>query len=384
MGSIRNDMDAEAHPNPAATGDDWSFVRWLLAATAVFLLAVAGFNAWTDPTGALGTGRIDPMAELPRDRAAKATLLAHADHPDIVVLGSSRSKRLDFDRPGATRAINAAVVGSDLLEARVFTRWLQEHAGSSAAFPHVVVGIDVEQFRSSSLRSTGMLGVHALARVARAEGGSAEHLPPSELGDLLLSWKVTRESVDALRSHAQRSSTAEAASRDRESVTLTRSADEFLPNGILRSDARLDTPTGRAKLARDLPAEMHAALAEYEERYASIGGDLDDAAVNDFRAMVRAADASGDVPTVFLTPMHPAVARALGRAGRTERHAAVVRLLRAAAARGEISFIDCTTCLPGAARYWTDGIHPSPLGARVLTRRLRAHMLLPNMPGDSK
>ena len=99
----------------------------MLGLTIAATAAIATFNLVVDPSAQLGTGLLDPIAAGPRDRVAKATLLDRAirtGRVDAVVLGSSRTKKVDPARLGVRDGFNAAVVGGDLFEARVFAAWL--------------------------------------------------------------------------------------------------------------------------------------------------------------------------------------------------------------------------------------------------------------------
>lgn len=372
---------ATAEPAPTHAPDDrsaWRFVAWTAATATTLLVLVAGFNLWVDATGTLGTGLVDPMAELPRDRRAKATLIERAGAPSLVVLGSSRSKRIDprMLDADAANGVNAAAVASDMLEQRVMARWLAQRADAGHAFPHLVIGVDVEQWRHSSLRASGLLAVPQLADLARAEAGDREGLADlaPQLDDLLLTWSATRTSIETLRSRDAAEREAREAATAEGEATATRDVDEFDERGILRSDRRLDTARARARLRRDVPIEMRAMITSYRQRYAEAGAEVDTEAERDFLTLVDIARNEGDVPTVYLTPMHPAMARALAAGGRTERHAHVRALLEKLAAEGRIRFADCSRCLSADPGNWIDGVHLSPLGARRLASEVRRRL----------
>lgn len=372
------DEAVEAAVELGMDGEAWRFIRWTIGVTVVVLAAIAGFNAWVDSTGTLGTGLVDPMAELPRDRRAKAALIERADDPGLVVLGSSRSKRIDPTKldPAAVDGVNAAAVASDMLEQRVVGRWLAERAERGRPFPHLVIGVDVEQWRHSSLRSSGLLAVPQLADLARREARDRDSLLElaPQLDDLLLTWSATRTSIESLRSRDAAERKADDAAQAEDASTLTREVDEFDARGILHSDRRLTTPRGRAYLQRELPTELRATIASYERRYAEAGPDVDANAEHDFLELVDIATSRGDVPTVYLTPMHPAMARALDPHGRRERHAHVRELLHDLAAQGRIRFTDCTNCLSSDPRFWVDGVHLSPVGATRLASVVRRRL----------
>jgi hypothetical protein len=356
----------------------WRFVATTLAGIVVLLGAVAAFNAYVDTTGMLGTGKVDPLAALPRDRAAKVALLQKVDNPQVVVLGSSRSKRLRADEvlPDTTRGVNAAAVGADQLEARVMAAWMADRTSEARPFPHLVVGVDVEQFRGSSLRESGMLAVPAIADVARREARDSNDgaLLPL-LDDLLLTWDATHTSVDALRTRDEREREAARAAQDPNEVTRTQPVDEFDQHGMLRSDARFAKESFRRSVADGLPREVALTVSDYNARYASMGSELDADAVTDFTEMVDIANEQGDEPLVYLTPMHPSMQSAMQVHGREQRRAALVELLEELAADGRITFIDCSAaCVPENPLLWSDGVHLTPLGAQRLARELHVRL----------
>jgi hypothetical protein len=353
-----------------ADDQHWRWVRWLLGSTALACAVVISFNWAIDPTGKLGTGLLDPVSRLARDRTAKVQLLEAAPHSELVVLGSSRTKQLDpreLDR-SARDPRNAAFVGGDLFEARVVTAWLAERADAGDAdFPHLVVGVDVEGFRGRSLRGSGLLGVDQLRSIARREAGSPSRLELApDAGDLLLSMETTRASWRTMRLQLRQ--------RDRQRLRLedeTRGVDDFDAVGMpLETRAWLDDSKVPA-LTRRTRGEIDPSIGRYRANYVEQGAKLDPASEADLERLVRIATAHGDRPVVFITPAHERFARALDPIGRATRHARLVTLLRRLAGEQHVTWIDCSDCVPSVDRYWLDGAHTSPLGSSVLAQALR-------------
>lgn len=348
-------------PVEPATLSPRAWAWWALGTTAALCVLVATFNAVVDPTAQLGTGVLDPVAAGPRDRAVKLELLA-ATRPDLVVLGSSRTKKLDPAWLGGERGVNAAVVGGDLFEARVFAAY----AAARPDPPQLVVGVDVEQFRDSSLHGSGFLAVPGLAPLARAEAADAD----GTLGDaldraerLLLSMQVTRASLASVRARLAR--TAHAARRD----DATQRLEEYLPSGVLASDARWEQHA--ARLSARTPARVAAVVAEYEETYLQLRDTLDADAVDDLRALASvASEAGAPAPLVYVTPAHPRFASGLADAGRDRRLARVRGVLEQLERDRAIRLVDCSSCIEADPRLWIDATHPSPLGMRQLALRL--------------
>ena len=350
---------------------------WLvLATTAGLCAAIAALNAVVDPTAQLGSGLFEPVAAGPRDRVAKVELLEDAGNPSLVVLGSSRSKKLDPAWLGARDGVNGAVVGGDSFELRVFAAWLAERsAARDEPMPQLVVGIDVEQFRDSSLQGSGFLDVPQLATVAREQAAGSDGSLGDEVdrvGRLLLTWQVTKASAASLRARARGGTTsgddakAEAEAQDRAS---------FTDSGVPRGDAAWFDADQAATFARRTPGLVERNLRELAATYESNGARLDPDAVADLRALVDlVADAEGPAPLLYVTPAHPRLVDELADAGRDERRQAVVDLLEELADPGDARFVDCTTCVDGAVTSWIDATHPSPVGARQLAERLRGEL----------
>lgn len=354
----------QLHADGSISARTWAWL--MLGATIVAAAAVAGFNAAVDPTAQLGTGIFDPVAAGPRDRIVKSELLAAAKPPaTLVVLGSSRSKKLDPAWLDAPRGINAAVVGGDLFEARVLAAWLAEGGGE---FPQLVVGVDVEQLRDSSLQGSGFLEVPALAPIARREAAGADGSIGGELERLerlLLSWQVTKASLASLRAQLRMSTPHP----ERDSVAAR---DEFTDTGVPADDARWSNPTVAAQRARATPGAIERNVEELRATYENVGARLDPDAVADLRALVQIArDAGGPRPLLYITPANPAL-DSLDTLGRTDRHVALRALLTTLQDDGLATVVDCLRCIDDAPTSWIDATHPSPLGMRQLAAELAA------------
>jgi hypothetical protein len=354
----------QPHSDGSISSRTWAWL--VLGATVLAAALIAAFNAVIDPTAQLGTGLFDPVAAGPRDRIAKTELLATAaPASDLVVLGSSRSKKLDPAWLDAQRGINAAVVGGDLFEARVLAAWIAKLGDD---FPQLVVGIDVEQLRDSSLQGSGFLDVPELAPIARREAAGSDGSLAGELDRLerlLLNWQVTKASIASARARlrAGSSGAAHGSAADR---------DEFTDAGVPVDDARWFDAQVAARRARATPGAIDRNVEELRTTYENVGARLDPDAVGDLRALVRIArDAGGPQPLLYVTPGNPAL-DSLDSLGRADRHAAVLELLRSLERDGLATVVDCERCIDDATTSWIDATHPSPLGMRQLATELAA------------
>jgi hypothetical protein len=292
-----------------------------------------------------------------------------------VVLGSSRTKKLDPAWFHVPDGVNAAVVGGDSFEQRVLAAWIVDRANDRGEdVPQFVVGIDVEQFRDSSLQGSGFLDVPQVARTARAEAAGSDGSIGDELDRierLLLTWQVTKASAASLRARARGSSTAGADADDGPDAG-TQDRASFEDSGIPKADAAWFDERRVDALARRTPAQVERTIAELRATYEANGARLDPDAVDDLRALVRTvADAGGPPPLLYVTPAHPRLVDELGDAGRDERLDRVLALLDDLASDGDARVVDCTDCIDGEVTSWIDSTHPSPLGAR----QLAAHLL---------
>lgn len=316
------------------------------------------------------------MAAGPRDRTAKVALLATGDLPPLVVLGSSRMKKLDpaWLEPDDD-GVNAAVVGGDLFEARVLTAWLAHRAAASdARLPILLVGIDVEQFRDSSLQGSGFLDVPELEAIARREAAGSDGSIASEfdrVSRLLLTWQVTKASMASVRARATGGSRAPEQAESREESG-------FSSTGVPTADARWFERGQAQAFSRATPGRIERNITELRATYEGTGANLDADAVADLRALVRIVRDAGGAGQVllFVTPAHPDVVDALGPLGRDVRSRRVKALLDDVDPHALV--IDCTDCIGPERANWIDATHPSPIGARLLAERLNAY--LPSAP----
>jgi hypothetical protein len=348
-----------------------TWARMVLVASALLAAVVIAFNAVVDPTAQLGTGLLEPIAAGPRDRVAKVELFDRDQMPPVVVLGSSRTKKLDPAWLGASDGVNAAVVGGDLFEARVLAAWIAELTQDRwSGYPQLVVGVDVEQLRDSSLQGSGFLAVPQLEAIARREAAGADGSLAGELDRLerlLLTAQVTKASAASLRARLSKGATARAGQDGGDAV----GADQFTATGVAIDDARWQQPAiARGRAARTAGA-IEANVAALEGTYRANGSRLDADAIADLQALARIVrDAGGPPPLLYLTPAHPRAIEGLAPLGREARREGVLRLLRSLERSNLAAVIDCERCIDDADTSWIDATHPSPLGMQQLAARL--------------
>lgn len=123
-----------------------TYVRSLLGALLLTLLAIIGFNWLIDPYRVFGNEGWPGVNSQKFDgnmRIGKAYVISRG-HYDAIILGSSRSLRVDAHHPGFAgyNAYNAALVGGTIYES---LRFLQ-HAQGAHPVRRAVLGLDFFSF----------------------------------------------------------------------------------------------------------------------------------------------------------------------------------------------------------------------------------------------
>src|SRR5256714_1420758 len=128
-GSARRLGDPEEQ---APSSNEKRFVFGFLIALLGLLAAILALNTTIDPFALAGSGIVPTAVES--DRSAKLTLLQHlAYSPDILVLGSSRSRQAEpsyLHRLTGHDGFNAGVTGGTSADEYVFVRYAADR------FPH--------------------------------------------------------------------------------------------------------------------------------------------------------------------------------------------------------------------------------------------------------
>lgn len=318
-------------------GDARRFVAATLAAAAVLLVAVLTFGVVVDPWGQIGTGLFPSL--IPTDRPAKVALVERLRAaPQVVIFGSSRALKLDpayLQRKTGQRGFNAAVSDGSPEDAWAFLNLI--HSRFPAARPHFLYMLDVEAFRSTP--DPGVLDAPQLARFipfsqrwsARARGV----LP-------LLSWKGLRASIRVFRK-----------TEFGNGIRLRNTV--FTPNGFRILDIH-DIARARGSSLAD---QLRASESLYSWVYTRLYHGLSGTQQRYFQDTLAKMNAWGSPPVVVLTPIHPAMRKALGPLGWNTRYREVRVYLRELAARYRFSVVDMTSLssFGGSPRLFYDGFH---------------------------
>ena len=256
--------------------------------------------------------------------------------PDLIVFGSSRALKANpayLRRKLGETGFNAAVSDGRPEDAWAFLNLL--HARFPRSHPHYLWLVDVESFRGSP--DPGLLDTPALARFVPFRERWRQRL---DAAMPLLSWQEARAS---LGSCAGRGS-------GRRSGSGARLRAERLP--ALRHPRRRLRPRTHAR------AGARASEALYASVYSRYRG-LSPVQMRYFERTLARMDAWGEPPVIVLTPLHPAMRRALAPLGWTKRRQQVLEFLAGLRARHRFEFLDLTllSSFGGSPDGFYDGFH---------------------------
>lgn len=319
-----------------APGDPLRFVVPALVAAAGLLLAVLAFNAVVDPYGRLGTALFPTL--IPTDRPVKVALMKRlVQPPALIVFGSSRALKVDpaylrrrLGQPG----FNAAVSDGQPEDAWAFLNYI--HSRFPRSRPHYLWLIDVEAFRD--VPDNGVLDTPELARYLPF--GYRWH---RRLGAVwpLLSWREAKASLRVLR-------------RTTFGPPLRLGSTAFAPNGFRRYDVH-DAAFARGST---LPQQLRASEALYARVYRRYRR-LSPTQERYFEKTLASMETWGDPPVIVLTPIHPAMRRALAPLGWSERRREVLAYLHELQRRHRFRLLDMTSLssFGGSPNDFYDGLH---------------------------
>jgi hypothetical protein len=322
------------HAAPEASPSDASFVRVFLLSVLLLAAAVAGFTALVDPLGAFGTGLIPPVVTNDRDQKV-ALYRSYPRRPELLVLGSSRSKTLDpacLEHLTGRPAFNFAVNGAGTEDFLAILRFVR--AGRRGSVRQILLGLDPE-----TLQGAG--GVHRALEGSRYLGGYAPvgvsgRRRVSPAADLL-GWQAFAAALGAV-AHGRGSG----------------EPPEFVlePNGLQRYPrAEADLRTGRMRAAERVVASIPGALARYQSFPA-----LDSERIGYLRQFVGEAHEAGIAVVTFIPPLHPAFARAAEQTAWRPRTDETVALLESLDRAGRARYVE-TRNLTIDTLQFVDAVH---------------------------
>lgn len=309
---------AQADVERERPGVRWGrFVAGLLAAAAVLVVAVTGFNLLTDPWGVFGVGIFPPRVN--QDRSTKADLMAGLGRPpELLVYGSSRAWTVEaarLERLTGRRTFNAAVTAGRPSDAYVFTRLVRDRWPD--ARPDFLWLLDVEAFQRGTLPPS-LLADSRFSRYLPWRARASAQL--DELG-WLASWSGLQASLEVWKKRPTREKVRAA--------WLKRIA----------ADGTVKTPpSSKAKAGPKAVGKWSVGeVAQYRAFT-----QLDPEAADYVRRTLELFASWGGSGVVVLTPTQPEVFASARRAGADARRDEVLRLLRQAQAQYDFAVVDLT------------------------------------------
>lgn len=329
------------------------FVAWTLASLTGGLLAVAAFNLLVDPYGTAGTG-IFPTG-LPHDISLKANLLDRLDQaPDTIVLGSSRSLKVDPGRIMADTghtAFNAGVRAGGPPEAYALLEHL--HDRFPDAHPRIVWILDQEAFGHNSLQPD----LVSDARFKHYVPHKRRHVdkPGFDIWRLF-SWSEASDSLLIVRSEINGEL---AVRRNRRS----KRDGGFRPDGYYTPDQNYNWKLAYARYVNDYRRGFrpHSLPQLYLQR------------------SLAAANSWGVRPLIVIPPMHPKLLAAVQQLGWRDAHRWLLGTLADLHTRYRFDVADMSSidAFGGTPDAFYDPVHMRPAN----TDRL-VDVLASRYPGD--
>jgi hypothetical protein len=309
----------------AAAGDGQGLAR------CVLVVAVAAV-VWSATATALAASS---------DRAIKACLLTRrAPPPTLVVYGSSRAAKLEPAYLGAMLGepvFNASVSSATPEDVWAFAHLAHDQAGSSPT--RALWLLDLESLRPHVF-DAGLLQTPSLGRYFTATGGSPQPAPETSHGPLRGDCSFTTSA----RTH-------------------------YAPDGFRKRDIHDAAAAAGATLAGGLRRISFEYTRIYRSRYPSVSPD----GVAWLERTIHAFNDWGVRPVIVLTPVHPALLRALGPAGWTRRHADIESLLQHLQARFTVLDASRISSFGGKPDAFYDGVHMRVANMRLLTAWIERH-----------
>jgi hypothetical protein len=335
---VRRGRETSVHePGPAV--ERWGehelrrFASALLLSGFALFVCVVGFNAIVDPYGTLGTGLFSTA--VPNDPRAKALLIAHMDEPpQLLVLGSSRSMGMPpeyVQRRTGLRAFNAGIRSGTALDAYAMVRWAHDRAPG------------VRRRYIWMLDDAAFSLAYVPGQLAGAQGLN-EYFRPSERRSAkqpslwrLLSLRAVQDSWNVVWASVRH-----------------RHPSRFDADGSWRGASGEDDLLAAG--GDTLAARLRSSLATLR---VSLGRPTSQLQLHYFERTLALMKRWGERPVLVLSPVHPALLRAVGAIGWNRRHRALLAYLRGLQRRYRFTLLDMSSIrsFGGTPSSFKDGTH---------------------------
>lgn len=366
-----------------------SFVRWLLASVLLSCVGLLALLWWLDPISVTGRQTRFSVVENGGVRQAKLDLMEElTTAPDVLVLGSSRSMKLDPDEiekvSGAT-AFNGAVSGGTSQDMYLYARYAEQlwggGGGSADEYPHLVIGVV-----NDVLRYTGTAALDP--RLRRFLPRTEQERDPLEVTEQLLQLKTLEAAARATRRVVPREGigalldpTGGATEVDAGLTTTGKQKGNQRENLDERGMQLFDPGADySAPLAKRVETQMTTFVQRSYKADAAYEG-VDPRGLELLRRTIKLANEHGDVPTLWTTPFQPGALEYLPEAYH-DRDRAFRAAIKELQADDELEFtfvdLDDLESFDGDPAAFHDGIHMTVANTvRVIARLHRDGALAP-------
>lgn len=369
------------HP-PELERRERRFVRWLLGGTLLACALLLGILWWLDPISVTGRQTRFSVVENGGVRQAKLDLMQDLEAaPEVLILGSSRSMKLDpevVEETAGVSAFNGAVSGGTSQDMYLYARYAEELWAEEGEYPHLVLGVVNDVLRFSG---TAALDPRLKKYLPRNDRDRA----PLEVVEQLLqlttleagaraAWTVgRRDGWDALL-HPESGRTPD----DPDLAVEGRQKGNQVEHLTDRGMQEFDPVESKGSLKDRVDAQMTTFIQRAYEADAGYRG-VDQRGLDLLRRTIRTANEHGDVPTLWVTPYHPDALAHLPEEyeQRDARfRAAIRRLQREPGLRFEFLDLDDLESFGGDPHEFHDGIHMTEANTAKVIEKLHEEGLL--------
>jgi len=338
------------------------FLVRFCASVVCALLTIVTANCVVNPLDLYTLHVFEPMVRSSRVSKIRAVRELGAPGPSAIVLGSSRAMQIAPAMITAGTGLPAFNFATDSARAEDYyadLRWLVEDAGLAPKL--LIIGADVEAFHNQAPPDERLLAIPALSRYLY--GGE---LAQSRVDRLrrLVSYQQTQLTALSLARTAWRAG-LRATGRRRGGDPVH---SHFAADGYLRYD---DWERERQEGRFTLEEHVQSSVPEYRGRFEGFTA-LSDLRRDYFHALLVYAEARHITVVIYLTPLHPAVIRALEPLGYADRRLEVTAFLAAEAQGAGATYFDFSTIdrFEGDPNAFWDGGHVDDVNSGRITARL--------------
>jgi hypothetical protein len=365
------------------------FVRWMLLATAGACVVLLATMWWLDPVSVTGRQTRFSVVENGGVRQAKLDLMEELPAaPDVLVLGSSRSMKLDpedIQRISGHSAFNGGVSGGTTQDMYLYAKYadhLWGH-GPKAHYPHLVIGVV-----NDVLRFTGTAALDP--RLKQYLPKQDRSRPPLDVAAALLQMKTVEGGARAVHRVVKHDGIGallhpeEQDSGDTALLTTTgrqkgNQRENLSPRGMQLFDPGADYSK---PLASRVETQMRTFVHNGYVADAAFTG-VDERGLDLLRRTIQLANSHGDVPTLWVTPYQPGALKYFPKAKSHDRDAkfrAALQQLKRDDPKLQFTFVDLDdlASFGGDPDEFYDGIHMTPKNtAKVLAKLQQLGVLGP-------